>query len=64
MVRSICDYILHGKNVKWKNFNMIDTMFDSDHRLIKGNLISRGGEEIKGIHERAIKASGESISRE
>ena len=32
------DYILSGTNVVWKRYNVIDTEFDSDHRLIVGKL--------------------------
>ena len=37
-VQAICDYILHGSKVKWKNFKAIDLIFDTDHHLIKGKL--------------------------
>lgn len=40
-LQSLCDYFFHGSNTKWKSFNMIDvSTFDSDHRLLKGKLIS------------------------
>ena len=40
-LQSICDYILHGMGTKWISFNMIDVMFNSDHRLFKCKLVSR-----------------------
>ena len=40
-IQSICDYILYGKQLQWRNFNTIDIPFDTDHRMIKGKLISQ-----------------------
>ena len=40
-IKAICDYILSGKRLEWKNFVAVDTAFDTDHRLIKGKLRSR-----------------------
>ena len=37
-VQSICDYILFGRRLRWKNFRVDDVQFDTDHRLIKGDL--------------------------
>lgn len=38
-VQAICDYILTGQNLRWKNCRLVDVSFDSDHRLLKGDLI-------------------------
>ena len=38
-MEAICDYILHGCLLKWKNFKVVDLPFDTDHRLIKGKFI-------------------------
>jgi len=38
-IQSICDYILYGKDLRWKNFKVIDVALDTDHRLIKGKLL-------------------------
>jgi len=35
------DYILSGRDVKWKRLRTIDTEFDSDHRLIVGKMLNR-----------------------
>ena len=35
-IQSKIDYILSSKNINWKRFSVIDTEFDSDHRLIIG----------------------------
>lgn len=40
-VDAICDYILSGRTLQWKNFVNVDVGFDTDHRLIKGKLRSR-----------------------
>jgi hypothetical protein len=40
-VSAICDYILSGRTLQWKNFVNVDVDFDTDHRLIKGKLRSR-----------------------
>ena len=37
-VKSICDYILTGKNITWKSIKVIDTLIDTYHRLIEGIL--------------------------
>ena len=37
-IQSICDYVLYGSQVKFDRLNMIDTNFDSDHRLILGRI--------------------------
>ena len=42
-VRALCDYILFGKNIKWKSSNMVKMNFDSDHRLLQGKLIVKKG---------------------
>ena len=30
-VTSICDYILTGTKLKWRNFKVVDTLIDTDH---------------------------------
>ena len=37
-VKAVCDYILTGRKLKWRNFRVIETDFDSDHKLVKGRL--------------------------
>ena len=37
-VQSICDYILSGRGVRWRNCKVVDTILDTDHRMIKGIL--------------------------
>ena len=37
-VQSICDYILSGRDVRWRNCKVVDTILDTDHRMIKGIL--------------------------
>ena len=40
-VQSMCDYILTGEDVKWKNCRAIDIQFPTDHRMVKGKLLSK-----------------------
>ena len=41
-LQSLCDYFFHGSQTHWQSFNMVDiSTFDSDHRLLKGKLISK-----------------------
>ena len=37
-IQSKVDYILSGNDINWKRYGVIDTEFDSDHRLIVGKL--------------------------
>ena len=46
-IQSVCDYILRGESTKWKNFKMVDMNLDTDHRLIKGQLIPGGKNNYK-----------------
>ena len=40
-IQAVCDYILHGRKIQWKNFKVVDLPdFDTDHRLLKGKMIS------------------------
>ena len=39
-VYTVSDYILAGKDVKWKNFKVVDTNIELDHRLIKAKYLS------------------------
>ena len=39
-IQSICDYILFGNKLNWMNFKVIDADFPTDHRLIKGKLMT------------------------
>ena len=38
VVQALCDYILSGRQVRWWNFKVVDTLIDTDHRLVKGTL--------------------------
>ena len=40
-MQAVCDYILTGKGVEWKNFRTVDVRYDTDHRLIKGRIRNR-----------------------
>ena len=37
-IQSKVDYILSNRDINWKRYSVIDTEFDSDHRLIVGKL--------------------------
>ena len=53
-VQSACDYSLCGRKTQWKNFKVIDLPgYDTDHRSLKGKLISTLNH--KG-HRRCVKA--------
>ena len=46
-VQTICDYILTGKTIQWKNFKIIDTNIEMDNRLIKAKYISEGNRNFR-----------------
>ena len=46
-VQSICDYILTGCGISWKNCKLVDLPFDTDHRMVKGKLISQISKKYK-----------------
>ena len=39
-VQSTCDCILFGNNLNWLNFKVVDLDFPTDHRSIKGKLLT------------------------
>ena len=48
-IKSICDYILYGDGLKgrWKNFKVVNTLIDTDHRLIKGVIEYKSTKKYK-----------------
>lgn len=46
-IQAVCDYMLTGSKLHWKNFVVVDVMFDTDHRLIKGRMLSKSSTVYK-----------------
>ena len=56
-VRAICDYILSGETVEWRNFVPIDIDFDTDHRLLTAKMTSGGREKYRRYVKMRMKPS-------
>ena len=41
VIQAVCDYILSGKCLLWNNCKVVDLPFDTDHRMVKGKLVSQ-----------------------